>query len=140
MFITFIASIHKILSTLTDQCDKINPDQKSNQGRLIGRALFWDTIEAYAKKQSELAWKVLETEEIVETGDLPAGNHELARSPRFTVTCKVSEPRKGFKPEVLMAALKKKYKVPEPASREMIEAAKVPGKGTKTLTIIERGD
>lgn len=137
--ITFTAAIFKQLTDLAEKVEKLNPDQKSNAGRFIARAFFWDAVERYAKKQSEAAWETLEKEEIIDTKGLTEGEHELVTTPGFIVMAKVSAPRKAFKAEVLMAALKKKYKVPEPASRELIEAAKVPGNGTKTLTIIERG-
>lgn len=135
--VSFTAEVHKLLSVMPEKCDKLNPDSKSNTGRLIGRAHFWDAFLDYAKKQSDQAWKALEDEEIIEQVD-ETGTHTLAESPSFSVIDKVSEPRKGFKPDVLVAALNKRYKVPKPVATEMIEAAKVPGNRVHTLSTVQR--
>lgn len=135
--LSFTAEVHKLLSAMPEKCDKLNPDTKSNTGRLIGRAHFWDAFVKYAEAQSKQAWKALKDEEIIEQVD-ETGTHTLAESPSFSVIDKVSEPRKGFKPEVLATALNKRYKVPKPIAIEMIDAAKVPGNRVHTLTTVQR--
>lgn len=136
--LTFVAQIHKRITMLFQELDKLNPDSKHNTGRLIGRALFWDQIEKYAKKQSEIAWDTLEKEEIVTYDGLPPGDHTLAESPHFIVMAKVSSPRRAFSPDALATSLKKRYKVPEVVTKEEVEKAKIPGKSVNTLTIMER--
>lgn len=136
--ISYKAAIHKLLSSLKDTCDKLNPEAKSNTGSIVGRAFFWDEFAAYAKKQSDLAWEAIEAEEIIKKVET-SGTHTLHESRSFIITDKVSEPRKTFQENVLAAALKKKYKVPEPITRELVGKAKIPGKATHTLSILERG-
>lgn len=136
---TFEALIIQNLTKITEQILDKSPDAKHNTGRVIGTAFMWDKIEAYAKKKSELAWKQLEDEEIIDKSEnLTTGDHTLAESPAFSVTVKQTEPRKGFKEDVLQQALQKKYRVPLHTSKEMIAAAKVPGNPVKTFKIIER--
>lgn len=134
---TYTATVYNHLIKLRDALDKLNPDTKHNAGRLIGRAFFWDQIAKFAKKQSEVAWDELENEEIVSYVESP-GDHTLAESPHFMVMDKVSEPRRAFNADVLAEDLKKKYKVPVPISKELIEKAKIPGKSVHTSTIVER--
>lgn len=135
--ITFTATIFNELTKLKTKLDDKNPDTKSNTGRLVGRAHMWDQIAKYAKKQSELAWGVLEKEEIVSYVESP-GIHRLAESPHFTVTDRVSEPRKAFNADALAEALKKRYKVPVPVTKELVEQAKLPTKCVHTTTVEER--
>lgn len=135
---TYTATVFNEVAKLFDKLDKLNPDTKSNTGRLIGRAFIWDAIAKHAKGQSEAAWKTLESEEIIEYVE-SQGEHTLATSPHFTVIDKVSAPRKAFKPEVLAQELNKKYKVPVPVVKDLVERAKVPGeKGVHTSSIVEK--
>lgn len=134
--ITFTAQIHKKLTELRDALDKLNPDTKHNSGKLIGRAHMWDQIHKFAKKQSEVAWDVLESEDIVAYVE-SSGDHTLAESPHFTVMDKVSEPRKAFNVDALAEALKK-YKIPKSVVLELVEKAKIPGKRVHTTSVVER--
>lgn len=133
---TFTARIVNELTKLSSKLDEANPDTKHNAGRLIGRALMWDQIAKYAKKQSEVAWNTLESEEIVSYVNSP-GDHNLAESPHFMVTDRVSEPRKAFNADALAEGLKK-YKIPKSVVLEAVERAKIPGKSVHTTVVVER--
>lgn len=137
--ISFSAQITKHLHKISDLCDSHNPDAKNNVGRLLGIAYFWIAVEKYAKSKKEEAWKALDKEGIIEdTSNLNAGEYALAESPHFYASAKVSQPVRRFDADELATQLNKKYKVPLPASREMIEAAKVPTKSVVTKSIVER--
>lgn len=116
-----------------------NPDAKSNTGTFIGEAFLWDEVVREAKRRSDRAWDKLEEQGVISgTASLPPGEHVLGSSPSFSVTAKVSEPVRRFDPDHLAQALKKKYKVPEPITKELVEQAKQPSKSTVTLNILER--
>jgi hypothetical protein len=135
---SFQATIIKSLTKLVEDLKAKSPD-RSNTGIVIGEAFICDVVEKYAHAQSEAAWAKLETEEIINrTEDLGEGDHTLAESQKFSVQLKQSKPRKNFKAEVLQTALQKKYRVPLHTSKEMIEAAKVPGNPVRTFKIVER--
>lgn len=137
--ISFTAEITKHLNKIADTCENKNPDAKNNTGKQLGIVYFWTMIEKYAKSKKEDAWKYLETEGIVaETKALDPGDYALAESPHFYASAKVSNPVKRFDPEVLADALFKKYKVPKPITKELVDLAKVPTISTVTKTVIER--
>jgi Icc-related predicted phosphoesterase len=139
MAITFTAEIHKEITKLFERIEKKNPDLTSNTGNLIGRAHIWDQIQSYAKKQSDVAWEALEKEDIVNSKGLTSGEHTLAESPHFFIVANVTKPYKKFSPDVLAESLKKKYRVPLPVTKELIEQAKVDDKPRTSLKIVERG-
>lgn len=135
----FQAKVTKQLNKLIDICDRDNPDQQHNTGRQLGVVYFWTMVEKFAKAKKEEAWTYLETEKIIEdTKGLDPGEYTLAESPNFHAQVKVSNPVKRFNAEVLAEALNKKYKVPKPVAKEMIEQAKVPDKSTYTKSVVER--
>lgn len=113
-----------------------SPDT-SNTGAYLADAYLWDTVEAYAKGKSKEAWERLEKELDIKAPEV-AGAYVLATSPSFTVTAKVTQPVKRFNVDELAKALKKRYRVPEPTTKEMVEHAKVPTKSVCTLAVIER--
>jgi hypothetical protein len=136
---TLQSTVIRLITKLHETALEKNNSDKSNTGKVLANAFVWDTIAKYAKKQSELAWEQMEKDGIISyKGLLASTKYTLAESPSFFVTDNVSTPRKIFTPSVLIAALKKKYKVPEPIAKEMIEAAKVPGNSTHTCAIVER--
>lgn len=136
---SFQAEIVKHLNKLMDMCDKKNPDNKHNIGRQLGVVYFWTMIEKHAKAKKEEAWKYLADEGIIsEVSDLDPGEYSLAESPSFFAKAKLSERVKRFDPETLAEALNKKYKVPKPITKELIEKAKVPTKSTVTKSVVER--
>ncbi|HEY6020876.1 MAG TPA: hypothetical protein VIY48_13545 [Candidatus Paceibacterota bacterium] len=134
---TFNAKIHSEITKWAERLLNYNPDG-SNAGGFIARAFFWDQVQAYAKKQSDAAWEQLEKEDLVRTSGLTEGAHTLCESKNFIVLGTMSKPYKKFREDILAEMLKKKYKVPLPASKELIEAAKVEDKGRLSLKIIER--
>ena len=138
--ITFQAAVIKELMALDAKIEKLNPDAKHNVGRSLGSAAFWDYVATYAEKQSKIAWKALIEEEVItDPTKKSEGEYNLATSPSFTVTLKVSAPRKQFDVEKLAVMLKKKYKVPEPITKDFVEKSKSAGSSNRTLKIIERG-
>lgn len=137
--VTFQASILKELSVIAEKLQKVNPDQKSNTGRQIGQAFLWDAIQSYAKKQSDAAWDALETEEIIDNyKSLEEGEFHLGESPRFVITVKVSKPRQERDDEKLAAELKKRYKIPEAVTKDLLAKCKKDGSRNRTLSIVER--
>lgn len=136
--ITFLGFVHKLLADMDVKAKAHNPSQ-SNTSQLIGTALFWDTVQSFSKKQSDIAWKKLEEEEIIDTDGLTEGEHVLAENKDFVVTGKMSAPYKSFSADALAAILlKTKYKVPVAITKDACEKAKIPGKGRLTLNIIEK--
>jgi hypothetical protein len=135
--VTFQASIIRSLTKISEKLLDSAPDQTSNAGKLLSRAFLWDTIAKYAEKQSKLAWEQMEKEELVSYKGLQPGEYTLAESSSFYIFDKVSEPRRAFSPDVMVVQLKK-YKVPAPIVKEMIEKSKVPGKSTHTVSVVER--
>lgn len=129
----------KIIKALTDAAFKIASPDTTNKGTLMSNAFLWDTIQAYAKKQSDIAWKKLEEAEIydVETAGNTPGTFILAKATHFTLTLTQSNPVRRFSVDYLAKALKIKYKIPEPASKQLCEEAKQPTKPSKSLNIIE---
>lgn len=113
---------------------------KGNTDNFFARYYFWVVIEKYAKAQKETAFAKLQEDELVEANHraLPEGEHTIGTSTSFFIADKVSKPRKAFDDQVLAQLLKKKYKVPLPVTKELVEQAKVEGNPTHTITIVER--
>lgn len=129
----------KIIKALTDAVFKIASPDKTNKGSLLANAFLWDTIQSYAKKQSDAAWADLEKAELYDpkdAGDTP-GTFVLAKSTHFTLTLTQSNPVRRFSVDYLAKQLKAKYKIAEPISKQLCEEAKQPTKPTKSLNIIE---
>ena len=135
----FQAEITKHLNKLADVCEKKNPDMKHNVGRQLGVVYFWTMIEKYAEAKKKEAWEGLKKEGVIEdvVGYDP-GTYNLAESPNFYAQAKISNPVKRFNPEVLADTLYKKYKVPKPITKELVEQAKVPSTSTTTKSVVER--
>lgn len=137
--ITFQAAILKEITALAEKLMKLNPDNKSNTGRLLGEAYAWDQIATYAEKQAKLKMASLIADEILDDPKKQVeGDCVLGESPKFTVTCKVSAPRKTFDLAKFGAALKKKYKIPEAITNDFYEKSKSDGSSNRTVKIIER--
>lgn len=135
----FQAKITKHLNKLADFCDKENPDTQHNVGKQLGVVYFWTMVEKLAKAKKEDAWKYLINEKIIEdVSSYDPGEYSLAESPNFYAQAKLSNPVNRFDPEVLAEALNKKYKVPKPITKELVEQAKVPTKSTVTKSVVER--
>jgi hypothetical protein len=131
------ASINKMITkAVEDFLGKF----KGNSDRMFARYFFWTVIERYAKAQKETAFNALLEGELVEKDHraLPKGDHTIGTSPGFFILDKVSAPRKTFDDSVLAQSLKKKYKVPLPVTKELVEAAKIEGNPTHTIAIVER--
>jgi hypothetical protein len=142
---TFQAEIIKRLTKTVEELEKTNPDTKSNTGRALGKAYLLGIISDYSDRQyQELMGGgnklgSLREEKIVDDpSKLDPGEYVLAESPKFVVTCKVSEPRMSFDEDVFAALLKKKYKVPEAITKDFIQKSKTPGSKNKTIKILER--
>lgn len=136
--VTFQATILKYVMMIADAVLHANPD-KSNSGNTIARAFLWDQIEAYAKKQATAAWDKMEEDEIIDDyKGLDDGEYHLGESPRFVVMVKVSKPRRERDDDKLAAELKKRYKVPEAITKDLIEKTKKDGSRNRTLSIVER--
>ena len=136
--VTFQATILKFLMLIADTVMPLSQD-KSNTGGLIARAFMWDKVQEYAKKQSDDAWDKLEEEEIIdEYKNLEEGEYHLGESPHFVVMVKVSKPRRERDDDKLAAELKKRYKVPEAITKDLIEKSKKDGSRNRTLSIVER--
>ena len=115
-----------------------NPDT-SNLGSYLGEAFMWDYIESYAKKQSDTVYNKMEKEGLYDLDTLAHDQeHVVLQGKLFTLTCRVSQPVKRFNPDALALAMNKKYKIPLPVAKQMIEDAKLPTKPTRTLKIIEK--
>ena len=136
---SFTAEITKHLNKIADVCEDKNPDGKHNVGKQLGLIYFWTMVEKLAKAKKDDAWKYLETEGLIaETDGLDPGDYKLEESPHFFAGAKVSNPVKRFDGDELAGMLNKKYKVPVPTVKEMIEKSKIPGKSSVTKTVIER--
>lgn len=136
--VTFQATILKFIMLVADTVLPMSQD-KSNSGNTIARAFLWDQIEAYAKKQSAAAWDKMEEDEIIDDyKGLDDGEYHLGESPRFVVMVKVSKPRRERDDDKLAAELKKRYKVPEAITKDLIEKTKKDGSRNRTLSIVER--
>lgn len=136
---TFQAEITKHINKIADVCEKKNPDVKHNVGRQLGFVYFWTMVAKYADGQKDKAWAELGKEGICEIDrTVDPGEYSLAESPSFFAKVKVSEKVKRFDPEVLAEALYKKYKVPKPITKELVEEAKVPKNSTFTKSVVER--
>jgi len=135
---SYKVAIAKALSRL-GMNGTINPDEKHNQGRLLGEAYLWDEVERYAKAKSEAAWTALEKEGILPDDVIEGTETEFGFSPSFVGTVKATQPVKRFSGEALAVLLaKSRWKVPTSASKEMINEAKVPTKPMVMYKIIER--
>lgn len=116
---------------------KNSKDKNGNAAALLAEAYLWDSVQRYAKKRSDRVWEEMDKAGLVDAPDDP-GDHMLAETLHFMCAVKVTVPVKRFNAGVLATALQKKYKVPLPVSKEMIEAAKTPTKSIKTFEIAER--
>jgi hypothetical protein len=134
--ISFQASI---LKALAGAVSKLQSPDKSNSGTLLAEAFLWDTIQSYAKKKSDEAWKNLEKAKIYDIKDAgeTAGETVLAKSPSFVLRCNQTNPVKRFSPQWLAAELKRTRKIPEPITLKACEDAKQPTKPNKSLAIVE---
>lgn len=135
--VTFKAQIIQSLTKIAEKLEATNPDAKSNQGKQIAKAFMWGEIADYAKKQETIAMDFLYKDEIIDKSPEVEGNYTLGESPHFFVTSKVSKGRRSFDLNVL-ADLLKRFKVPKPTVIEFVEKSKVEGKGSKTISIVER--
>lgn len=138
---SYEVDIIKALSKLGSN-GTINPDQKHNQGRLLGEAFMWDAVEKYAKGKSEAAWKALEKEGICPEKSTvePSTESEFGFSPSFVGVVKASKPVEKFDPETFAGILNRgKYRVPVSYTKEALSDAKVPGNPKVSYKIIERG-
>ncbi len=140
MAISFAATITKHLNKIADVCESHNPDKKHNTGRGFGEVFFWTQVEKLGKAKKEEAWLNLEKNKLVaeDLSGYDPGEYTLNESPSFFASAKVSEPVKRFDGEVLADQLFKRYKVPKPMTKEMIDKAKVPTKPTVTKKVVER--
>lgn len=103
-------------------------------GTTLALAFMWKQVAKYADGK----YKTIMAELALETPD-EEGEHNLCDSQHFVCTAKVSAPVKRFDAVALATKLNKsKYKVPLAVATEMIEQAKLPTKGTVTITIAER--
>lgn len=134
--VAYGSRIISYLSVLGTMGDTRNPDEKHNAGKLLGEAFLWKTVMNYAKRKYEKAIDKCAGEFVDRTYE--EGEYELVQSPKFVYTIKVSKPVRRFDPDTLAASLRKKYKIPEPITKELIEAAKVPTNSTITPIIEER--
>lgn len=137
---SYKVEIIKFLSKLGTNGTK-NPDEKHNQGRLLGEAFMWDEVEAYAKNRSEAAWKVLETEGIAPAKNTieASSETEFGFSPSFLGIVKATKPVSKFDPDTFADMLSRsKYKVPVSYTKEALNDAKVEGNPKVSYKIIER--
>ena len=96
-------------------------------------------MKSLQKQKKKDAWKYLADNEVIEDcSNYDPGEYSLAESPHFFAKAKISQPVKRFDADTLALALNKKYKVPVPIAKEMIEQAKVPSKSTVTKSVVER--
>jgi hypothetical protein len=117
--------------------DTKNPESKGNVGNHLGDYFLWKTVAKWAEARVEAIYKKMEDDGLVKVPDAP-GSYELLNSDRFTLSAIVTQPVKRFDADALAVSLKKgKYKVPEPYTKEQVEAAKMPGKCTVRKTIKE---
>jgi hypothetical protein len=137
---SYQTSIVKILSKFGQSNGTANPDSKHNAGRLLGEAFMWDQVEKFAKARSDAAWLSLAREGIIpQRKEMEPGEHELAYSPSFVAIGRVSAPVRRFSGDELAKLLRaSKYKVPESATKELIDKAKVPTTSMVSMRIIER--
>lgn len=117
-----------------------NPDAKHNVGRMLGEVFLWDQVAKFAEGKAEDAWADLTKEGLIPNKkELEPGDHELAYSPSFVVVARVTQPVKQFSRDELAKLMREsKWKVPESATMEMIEQAKVPTTSRASLKVIER--
>lgn len=134
----FLTNIVKNMNSVFNDTVRESPDSQHNSGRLLAFVYFWDTAAAIAKGRSAKAWEALTANKLIDEKERDPGEYDLTESPHFLCTLKVSEKVRRFDPQVLAEALLKKYKVPIPITKQMVEAAKVPSKSTNTYRIVEK--
>jgi hypothetical protein len=133
---SFIARIVKDLARLAS--DISMPDSTHNVGRLLAIMYFWDIVRKHADKQYEQMREHLKAEGLI-TDSLEPGEHVMCESPKFVCSAKVTVPVKRFNAEELGKLLRKsKYKIPEFATREYVEKARIPSKSSVSYVISER--
>lgn len=141
---SFMQEITKHLNKLQDVCDSKNPDAKAKNaphGALMGQWFFWNAIEKFAKGKKDAVDKLLSEDDKFDSDVIrkyDPGEYVLGEAPSFIAKAKVSEPVKRFDGDHLANALNKKYKVPVPIVKQMIDEAKQPSASTVTKTILER--
>lgn len=135
--ISYLAKITKFLTGLPP-----NPDSTHNTGRALGEAYMWRAVAKYAEACAERAMKEMVREGIIpnrEESPLDPGEHDLASSPHFACSVKVSQPIERFNPDDLaMSLARSKYKVPMPFTKQAVEKAKKPTKSSYTYIIVEK--
>jgi hypothetical protein len=138
---SYKAQVVKALAKIGQTNGTANPDAKHNVGNLIGEAFLWDEVVKYAEGRSEAAWARLQKEGIVPAKkDMDPGDYEIAYSPTFLVTAKVTQPIKRFDQDELARIFhESKYKVPVSVTKEIVDLAKVPKSSNVIWKIIERG-
>lgn len=130
-----VMAVNDIVASLID----MNPDKRDNKGRILAEMYLYDELEKYAAAKSKDLWAQAEAQNIYDAKELNEGSHILSESPHFVLTADVSKPVNRFDPTVLANWFNKsKYKIPVIVTKEQIERAKVPGKSTTRLKIVER--
>lgn len=132
---SYLAEINQAINKTSMDLLGKNPDAKHNRGRILGELFMWTEIERIAKAKKEAARNAAVGTSDDE--DRSPGQHELARSPNFVLTATVSQPVNRFDSKTLAGIMKKQYKVPEHATVEAVEKAKVPTKSTVTIKVAE---
>ena len=138
---SYLAQIYSVLTTFgkSQLIPPKAPEKNANMATLLGEAYLWDEVQSFAKKQSDKLWAEMEKQEVIpDKSTLDQGPHVLAESRRFVVSATVSAPVKRFSPDELAKLMKKEYKVPEPRTKELCEAAKKGTTGQVRLAISER--
>lgn len=138
---TYSSSIIKYLSRLGKSNAHVNPDQKSNTGKQLGDIYLWQTASDFCKKQLKSAWALAEASELVPDKDKlradPVGDHILHHSKKFTLTSKVTNPRRSFDKEEFMKRVGRKYKIPAAELVTISQACIKEGNPAVTLKVLE---
>lgn len=136
--ISYAAQIERKLGELGKNGTK-NPDEKHNTGRILGEIFMWERVRKHAEGMVKEKWEELTKEGHLEgLEQLDPGQYDMTSSPSFTCTALISQPVNRFSANVLAAAMKKRFRVPEHVTLEMVEDAKVPTKSTVTKRVIEK--
>ena len=138
---TYHSNIIKYISRLGKANSHQNPDQKSNTGAQLGNIYLWQTAKSFCDKQLKSAYAIAESTDLIPNKEKlreePAGEYVIHNSKSFTLTSKISNPRKSFDQEEFMQRVAKKYKIPVPDLFTIALDCKKEGNPSVTLRVLE---
>lgn len=131
---SFSTKINRAIAKLKDL--EPQPD-KANTAPLLQDAFLWDTVASQAKHKSDQAWDRIEKEGLYNREALEIGESVPVESETLALKAKVTNPVRRLD-EAELIKLMGRHKISHLKAKEIIEAAKIPGKSRVILSIVER--